>query len=278
MKRYLAFAAFVLCAALQLMTFASCMSSPAFVGTALPFIVKIDKNKLKHRPDDDSLRLKAGSYNIMYANAFIERPARMLPPAKFEKRERELARAKRYYLSGAKILRDRLEKKYPGLNPAQVKKEDVAAVYWLAAGELCAYSIDPFDIDLGLHIPQLAALIGRAYQLDPDFGVSTLDEFYISFYAGLPPALGGDVAKAKTHFKRAVEKTGGKTPGPYLSYVDGIAITEQDREKFDEYLNKIINIDVSKIDGDTDRLAAKLAQKKAKYYLDNADRFIPVFE
>ncbi|GMO27166.1 MAG: hypothetical protein Pg6A_14670 [Termitinemataceae bacterium] len=254
--------------------FESCMTSPAVVSFAMPHIIRSDERKLKRNYDNEALRLEAASYNVIYANAFIESSANMLPVSKLKTRDRKLALAKRYYMAGGTLLREWLEKKYPGIPAAKLTKADVPAVYWMAAGELSAYSLDPFDIDLGLRIGQLFSLVKRAYELDPDFNVSSLDEFFISFYAAMPAVFGGDMAKAKAHFAIAEKKTKGESPSPYMSYVESIAIPEQDSAKFDEYLNKVLAVDISKIEGDTAKLAAKLAKKKAAYYIKNKDRFI----
>jgi hypothetical protein len=81
------------------------------------------------------------------------------------------------------------------------------------AGGLAAYSVDVFDFELGARIPELSAMIERAYELDPGYGGATLDEFLLLFYASLPELLGGDKEKAAVHFQRALDNTGGNSTG-----------------------------------------------------------------
>ena len=50
----------------------------------------------------------------MYANAFLQTPASMLPEEEYKKQEFLLKRAKNLYLRGRDILLDALDKKYPG--------------------------------------------------------------------------------------------------------------------------------------------------------------------
>jgi predicted anti-sigma-YlaC factor YlaD len=263
-----------------------CMSSPALVGFALPVIIKSDEKKLTKAPDNESLRVETGSYYIMYANAFIEGPAKMLPVSSYEKRDKQLAKAKKRYLRGVEILRAGLEKKYPGIGAAfregklpaylkRLKKEDVPELYWTVAGTLAAYSIDPMDLDLGLKLPELTALILRAYELDPAFNNGALDDFFVLFYGALPPPLGGDRDKAKAHFRIALEKTGGNAASPYVSYAEVIAIPEQDYAKFKEYLGKALAVDFRKMKDSEEKLANKIAQRRARFLLKNAaDYFI----
>ncbi|MDR2509170.1 MAG: TRAP transporter TatT component family protein [Spirochaetaceae bacterium] len=264
----------------------SCMTSPALVGTALPLIISGNEKKLTKKPDDAALRLETGSYCVMYANAFVAGPANMLPPERFSERDRMLVKAKRFYLEGASILREGLEKKYPGFDGAaaanklpaylsQFTKDDVPALYWMVAGTVGAYSLDPFDLDLGFKIPEMTALIKRAYELDSDFNNGALDDFFMVFYGALPAALGGDPAKAKIHFERAVKKTGGNAASPYVSYVEVFAIPAQNQALYDEYIAKALSVNFKIMKSDMEKLANKIAVKKARFYRNNRERFIP---
>ncbi|MDR0569125.1 MAG: TRAP transporter TatT component family protein, partial [Spirochaetaceae bacterium] len=107
--------------------------------------------------------------------------------------------------------------------------------------------------------------------LDPDYGNGTLDEFYILFYGSLPSSIGGDRAKAEEHFKRAKEKTKGLSAGPYVSYAQSIAIPAQDYETFKDSLEKALAIDPDA--EPSNRLVNILAQRKARYLLDNAENY-----
>jgi predicted anti-sigma-YlaC factor YlaD len=224
----------------------------------------------------------------MYANAFVQGPAQMLGPNKYKKRDAEFVRAKKLYLRGVAILRGALEKKYPGINAAgadarsrsrylaALTREDVPLIYWLVAGTLAAYSIDPFDLDLGFKIPELSALIKRAYEIDPDYNNGALDEFFIMFYGALPPTLGGDVELAKKHYAIAIEKTGGNSAGPYVSYAEAIAIVAQDYEAFKINLEAALAVDMSKVKGSTNKLAQKISKRRARYLLKNAGAYFLV--
>ena len=152
-----------------------------------------------------------------------------------------------------------------------MKKADVPLLYWTVAGTLAAFSLDPFDLALGVKIPELTAMIHRAYQMDPDFNHGALDDFYILFYGSLPETMGGDKAKAREHFEKAREKTGGRSAGPYLAYAQAVAIPAQDYETFRRCMESALGVDV---DADpSNRLANILAQRKARYLLDNAEDY-----
>ncbi|GBU27859.1 hypothetical protein R84B8_01402 [Treponema sp. R8-4-B8] len=253
---------------------------PKLVGDAIPFAIKMYESLLSANPNHQGLMLTTGSLFIMYANAFVEGPAEMLTRREWETREAALIRSKQLYLRGYGILYDALEKKFPGFKKATVakgtiqpllkkcKKEDVGLLYWAVAGGLSAYSIDILDYNLSANIPQWSAMIQRAYELDPNYGTASLDEFFILYYASLPELLGGNRDKAEYHYKLALEKTGGNSAGAYVSYAQSVCVPAQNYNSFKDCLEKAIAIDPNK--NTSTRLVNIISQRKARWLLDNA--------
>ena len=256
-------------------------SDPRLVGDALPFAIKMYEALLAQNPKHQGLLLTTGSLYVMYANAFVQTPAEMLDSIyDYEERTESLDRAKKLYLRGSAVLYTALDNKYAGFSSAKAqdgtlepilkkcKKEDVALLYWAAAGGFASYSIDLFDFDLGASIPEWGAMMARAYEIDPDFGNGTIDDFYIQYYSSLPDTMGGDKAKAETHFERAKEKSNYLAAGPYVTYAKSVCVPAQDYDSFKENLEKALAIDPDEDPGN--RLVNILSQKKAKFMLDNA--------
>lgn len=253
---------------------------PELVADALPFAIKMYEALLAEAPGHEGLILTTGSLFVMYANAFVQAPAEMLPRDRFAERKAQLDRAKRLYLRGKNILADGLERKYAGFRTAfkdgrldallaRVKKEDVPLLYWTAAATLASFSLDPFDVQLSVRVPEAKALMARAYELDPDFGNGAIDDFYVSFYGALPDGLGGDKALARKHFDLAVEKTKGTSAGPFVSYAQAVSIPAQDYAGFKRLLDRALAVDLN---GDpANRLANTLSQRRARYLLSAAD-------
>ncbi|GHU60196.1 hypothetical protein FACS189444_6780 [Spirochaetia bacterium] len=252
---------------------------PELIGDALPLAIKVYEALLEQQPNHQGLILTTGSLFVMYANAFVQGPAEMLPADRYLERQAALDRAKKLYLRGADILYTGLDKKYPGFSGAsqagtmdtylaRMKKADVPSLYWYVAGQLSAFGLDPFNIELGVRIAELTTLIGRAYELDPDFNNGALDDFYVLFYSSLPEILGGDKTLVENHFKRAVEKSKGLSPGPYVSYAQAVCVPAQDYETFKDYLERALTIDVDQ--DPANRLQNILSQRKARYLLDSA--------
>ena len=249
------------------------------VGDALPFAIKMYESLLSANPTHHGLMLTTGSLFVMYANAFVQGPAEMLPSNEYDTKKEAMARSKQLYLRGYKILTDALEAKYPGFiqEPDEsdafksilqkCKKDDVSLLYWTVAGGLAAYSIDIMDFELSANIFKWSTMIHRAYELDSDYSVAALDEFLVLFYASLPALLGGDIELAKEHFKKAQEKTDGNSVSAYVSYVQAICIPEQDYDTFRDYLEKAL--DINPDDNPSTRLVNIITQKKARWLLDN---------
>jgi predicted anti-sigma-YlaC factor YlaD len=240
---------------------------------------------LDQQPNHQGLILTTGSLFVMYANAFVQGPAEMLPRTQYRERREERERAKHLYLRGVEILRSGLDKKYPGFNNAggeekfdaylaKTKKEDIPLLYWTVAGTLAAYSLDPFNLELGMRIPELSAMMRRAYELDPDFNNGTLDDFFVLLYASLPPTLGGDKSRADAHFRLAIEKSKGLSASPYISYAQAISIPAQDYDTFKQCLEAALAVDPDK--DPANRLVNVIARRKAQYLLDNASDFFLV--
>ncbi|GAB6391990.1 MAG: putative lipoprotein/TRAP transporter TatT component family protein [Treponematales bacterium] len=258
-------------------------SDPELVGDALPFAIKLYETLLAQNPKHQGLLLTTGSLFVMYANAFVQGPAETLGEDRVNERYEAFARAKRLYLRGADILYRGLELKYPGWREAaesadgpapfaallaKTGKADVPALYWSVAALLSAYSLDVFDFELGLRLPELAAMMTRAYELDPLFNSGAIDEFFVLFYASVPEGMGGDPARAETHFARAVEKSRGLLAGPYVSYAQAVCVPAQNYAAFRENLGKALAIDPGA--DEANRLANTLAQRKARWLLENA--------
>jgi predicted anti-sigma-YlaC factor YlaD len=253
-------------------------SDPQLVGGALPFAIKMYEALLDSAPKHQGLRLTTGSLFVMYANAFVQGPAEMLPVEEWHLRENELKRAKLLYLRGQEILYGALDLKYAGFSKAgadrivpllnKCKKEDAGLLYWAVAGGLAAYSLDVFDFELGARIPEWSLMIDRAYELDPDYNGAALDEFLLLFYASLPEMMGGDKERAKEHFRLAQEKTGGNSTGAYISYAQSICVPDQDYDAYKNNLEKTLAVNP---DADaSSRLVNIINQRKARWLLDNA--------
>jgi predicted anti-sigma-YlaC factor YlaD len=245
---------------------------PRLVGDALPFAIKMYESLLAANPRHQGLLRTTGSLLVMYANGFVQKPAEQLPRSMYAERRAAMERAKKLYLRGLDLLYRGMELRYRGsdgqLMLAKMKKSDVPSLYWAAAGGLSAFSLNPLDLDLGMRVPEFFAFAQRAYELDAGFNAGALDDLLLLFYASVPASMGGDKDKAEEHYRRALEKSGGRLAGPYVSYAQAVSIPAQDYDTFKVCLNAALAIDP---DADKpNRLVNTITQRKARYLLDNA--------
>ena len=113
----------------------------------------------------------------------------------------------------------------------------------------------------------------RVKVLNEGYNNGAIHDFYTLYYGALPDYMGGDAAKARDHFQKAVTAGRGKLTSPYLSLATTVSVKEQNLAEFKELLNKVLAVDP---DGDPEnRLLNILNQRKASWLLQHvADLFV----
>ncbi len=260
-------------------------ADPQLVGDALPFALKLFESILEQTPRHEGLLLATGSGFISYANAFVATPASMLPFYEWDQKESMQRRAKALYLRGREYVIRGLDVRYSGFRDAlfatdaaavepylaRMRARDVAYLYWIGAGWVAAFGLDPFDLELAFSVPRALPLMLRAVELDDGFNDGALHDFLLQYYASVPPTMGGDRAKAQYHYERLIRIANGRLAGPYISYAETFAIPSQDVDLFMELMERALAVDA---DAYPDaRLVNVLSQRKAAWYLANIEEF-----
>jgi predicted anti-sigma-YlaC factor YlaD len=258
-------------------TFAS-DEDPDLVREAAPFSLKLMESLLAEVPSHRGLLLAACSGFTQYAYAFVQTDAALVEHEDFERAEALKARARRMYLRAKAYCLRHLELGYRGFaarlaaDPAKavqaVRREDVAGLYWTAASWGAAIALGLDRPDLIADLPVVRALFARALALDEAFGEGAVHEALIAIEA-LPEAMGGSAARAREHFRRAVELSQGRAAGPYVTLASTVAVNEQNRAEFERLLHAALAIDPDAVP--RRRLANLVAQRRARYLLDHAD-------
>jgi predicted anti-sigma-YlaC factor YlaD len=255
---------------------------PQLVADALPFALKLYESLLEQTPENEELLLTTGSIFAMYANAFVQTPASMLPEREYEQQQRMLQRAKKLYLRGRGYLLQALELRYPGFGESleagdleaalePTVGEDVPLLFWTSASWLGAFSTDTFDMELLLNLSKPIALLNRALELDEAWSEGMIHDTLISIYGSLPEAMGGSQEKARYHFEKAVEYSGSNSPSPYVALASTVSVANQDVEEFQQLLGRALAIDPE--DNADNRLQILLSQQKARWLLDHVEDF-----
>jgi predicted anti-sigma-YlaC factor YlaD len=264
-------------------TLTSCASfGPLVLGLAGPVLPILISNKeavaVGPPPNADRF-IEAGQYNVTYANAFVAGPAEYFPVERLADKQAAQAKALALYVRGREEVVQGLELRYPGFASAWAeinssnwagflagfKKSDVAALYWCVAGQLSAYAIRPMDVEFSVRLPKTIDLLNRAYELDPDFQSSTLEELLVTVYTSLPVGMGGDLELAKLHYDLAQKKTGGQSTGAMLAWASGVALPAQNKDEFVALMNQVLKVRAE--ENPDSNLAILLNQKKARWLL-----------
>ncbi len=279
-------------------------NDPQLVEDALPFILKMYEMLVGMNPTDPDLLLATGSTFIMYSNIFIQTPAGMLPDESFLEQSRMLKRSKKMYRRGTEYVLRALDLLYDGFRNDfdsgnidealyDMYEEDIEFLYWAASGLMGEFSSDPFDLSLGPQVYKAVSLIYKAYEMDENYNKGAIHDILLLMNSSLPEALMfnsidsetalfvknyysnmgliNPVEKARYHFDKSIELSGGINASPYISLASTVCVKEQNYKEFKNLLNQAIDIDPELIP--EMRLAGIIYQDKAKWLLENSSNF-----
>lgn len=255
---------------------------PELVRDAMPSSLKLIEMLLANSPKNTDLLTAAAAGFTMYSHAFLVQEADYIEADNLEKARDMRSEGKKLFLRARNYGLRGLESVHPGIREKLLSKDttgvlqnttatDIPLMYWTAAAWGSAISLDTDDYELVLDLPKVKHLIQRCLTLNEAWGDGQLHEFMISFTAGTASIGGGSIQEARQHFQRALELNQGHSAGTYVTAAEAIAVREQNRKEFTDWLNKALDIDVDKYQDI--RLVNVLAQKRAKWLLDQIDRF-----
>lgn len=255
---------------------------PEFVRLAAPSNLKIIEALLQEVPEHEGLLLAATSGFTQYAYAFLQQDGDRLEGEDIEaawkawRRARAMfLRARGYGLQGLEVAREGFEAEVrsdPGRAVAGLGPGQVPLLYWTACAWGGAISLGKDDPNLIADIPQVEALIDRAYGLDPDYGQGAIHQFLIAFEGLRVDAAGDPVERSRYHFDRAVALSGGGLASPFVSYAESVSVKRQDREEFQDLLGQALAIDVDQ--RPEWRLVNLIMQERARWLLARVDDLI----
>src|SRR5262245_14062741 len=248
------------------------------VGDALPFALKFYESILESTPTHQGLLLATCSAFTQYAYAYVETDAEALPSIRSAEIQVLRDRALKLYLRGRGYCFRALNARFgAGTSDALVQKpeavvvkarrEDVPLLYWTAASWGAAISLGLDRPEIAIDLPTIRVLADRAIALDEGWGNGALHELFITLDS-LPEVLGGNPARAKEHFDRAVALQKGQLAGPYVALASS-AVNNRDRAEFERLLQLALAVDPDK--NPASRLVTLITQKRARLMLDRID-------
>lgn len=231
--------------------------------------LKLLEGLIKGDPDNLNLLTLASQGFTGYALGFVEDDNPERAKIFYE-------RAKGY---GLRILnrnsgfRDALNSNIEGLAKALegFKRADVPALFWTANswGNWINLSRDsPAAI---AQMGKVEIMMKRVLELDEGYYYGGPHMFFASYYGGRSEMFGGSHEKAKYHFDRFIELSGGKFLMGYVLFAKYYAVQMQDAALYRELLEKTLEMR-----GDLlpeQRLVNEIAKVKAKKLLEGIDTY-----
>jgi predicted anti-sigma-YlaC factor YlaD len=252
-------------------------SDPVLAADAMPFALKTLDMLALQQPDNPEILLAAAKSYIQYSAAFLDWEARKIEDDDVRAARALRQRAVRLYLRGRDYAGAALEQRHPGFRDhtlnllPRMQTPDVPYLYWYGAGWAAAIAANPSDMGNVAAMPLVEAVMKRALELEPDFDLGALHDFFILYEGGRGEAAGGSAERAEQFFEQALGASEGKLASPYVSLATTVVIQQQDAPRFRELLEAALAIDP---DEHPDyRLANIVAQDKARWYLQNIENF-----
>lgn len=258
---------------------------PGLIGDALPFALKLYESLLESAPEHMPLLLATGKAFCLYAFAYVQQPAEMLPDEDLYEQTRMLKRAKKLFLRAREYLLRALELQSPGFRAgleeknyksvlADMEKNQAPYLLWTATSWMGAFTTDPFDLELMVSIPRALSLLEKVLELDEGLEMGSVHEILISYYGALPASMGGSEEKARYHYEKALQFSRGLKAAPYLNLAASVCVNQQNVEEFRELLNIVLELDPDA--SPENRLVNYLAGEKAAWMMENIDNWFLV--
>ena len=252
---------------------------PELIGAAVPFSLKLMESVLAEAPKHRGLLLAAAQGFVQYSYAFVEMGADELEDMDVRAAYVQRDRARRLYLRARNYGLRGLETTHPGLgkalrsNPvaavAQTTEEDVALLYWTGVAWAAAISLSKDNPYLVSELPIAEALVRRALELNESYDHGAIHVFMISYEMSRAGMSADAAARARGHFARAVELTGGLQASPYVALAEAASVTERNRGEFEQLLQQALKIDLGlKPEW---RLVNTVMQRRARWLLARTD-------
>jgi hypothetical protein len=231
-------------------------------------------------PDNEALTLTLVSTYVGHAFGYVELDMeRARAEHQYAKADRLRARAELIYRRARDLALHAMHVRDDGIDaaikgdPAALRKylserysdpkTDLAPVFWTASTWGAMLNMTD-SMDATVDLPVIRAMIDHVVALDPGYEGAAGLVFLGGVYSQTPPDFGGDLAKSKQYFERALELTGRKSHVVQLNYAKLYALTAGDAKLFRSLLDEIL---APEDQGSDVRLSNKIARMHAELLL-----------
>lgn len=248
--------------------FKSLMSEPDLdlARTAMESDLKLLDGLLEIRPQDRELLKMALQGYTGYALMFLEDEESGRAFSMYERARdyglRLLAQTHKDFLS-----KEINYRQFKSLIPS-LRERDLPIVYWTANAWFGAIYLQKTPAALA-DIPRAKELMQWVLDRDPHFFYSGPLWFFGSYYASLPPMLGGDIKLSAKFFSEALEKDGDRFLFGKILYARYFATQTLDRDLYIQTLENLKNLPIDEPEDLI--LINRVAQQKALILLEHVD-------
>jgi tetratricopeptide (TPR) repeat protein len=245
--------------------------------------LKMIEGLLEVTPDNSDLLTLASSSFARYAFGFIEEKIDVADSRyDLDEVDRRIAQAADFYERAKSYGLRRIEQSHKNFSKileldldalasemAHFDEKDVPGLFWTAYAWGSLINLKQDEPEHLANLPKVDLMMRRVLELDENFFFGGPHFFYGVYYGGRPETLGGDPEKAKVHFQRAIQITGGKYLMTRFLLAKYYAVSVQDRELFEQTLREITIAppDIFPEQG----LANELAKRNARRWLERVD-------
>jgi len=244
-------------------------SDPTVVRAGTPAYLMLLDGLIEASPDNARLLVADCQAYSTYASLFTAEADQARTAALY-------ARAREYgfrALSTRADLRGALSGTLPGFSLVLERfgKGDVPALFCTASSwaKWTAANLD--NLDALAELPLLEATMERILELDDSYSYGSPHLLLGTYLAAKPAILGGDMAKAKKHFDRALVLADGKFLPAKVLYAKYYVRRIQDRELFVRILEEVLNTPSDTVPELT--LSNAIAKEQAKELLEKTDEY-----
>ena len=253
---------------------------PELIGAAVPFSLKLMESVLSETPNHRGLLLAVTQGFVQYSYAYVEVRADELEDTDVRAAYAQRERARRLYLRARDYGLRGLEAAHPGIGRslksdpavalAATTRQDVPTLYWTGVAWAAAISLSKDDAFLIADLPVAEALVRRALALDETYDHGAIHTFLITYEMSRAGLSADAPAKARGHFARAVELSGGLQAAPYVTLAESVSISERNRKEFEQMLRQALKLDSGA--RPEWRLVNLVMQRRARWLLDRTDK------
>ena len=144
-------------------------------------------------------------------------------------------------------------------------RSDVALLYWTGASWGALIALSKEDPEALADVPAVEALIDRALALDESYGRGAIHTFLVGYEMVRQGAAGDPAERARRHFARALQLSGGADAAPMLALAEAVCIPAQRRAEFDALLAEALSVR-------SVTLANLVYQRRARWLRSRTDR------